>query len=186
MKEISASAGIIELDPEGLVIVWLMEPSTDIVTIVVNEHKLLTVNPNPTANQNHLAKYSICQNCFNQVLGEVQKMFQGWSRIDRTMATRLIGIHNQDPQTLYIQFTLGQRYFIYERCLTQNREIVSEELFGRKHSFRQRGLNSEDELYLISNLRFIPKTRKAINAYPQTTHTNLTHLRSQLHLPCSC
>lgn len=186
MKEISAPTGIIELEPEGLVIAAQLEPTTDIITIMVYEQERFLVNPNTYANQDQLAKFSICRNCYDQTLAEIKEMFEGWSRIDRTVATKLIGIHNQDPQTLYIQFALGQRYFFYERCLPRNREIVSEELFGRKHAYRLRGLNNEDELYLISNLRFIPKTRKAISAYPQPSHTNLTQSRSHLYLPCSC
>ena len=185
MKRISIPASIIELGSENLVIVSQLEPSTDVILITVYEREHFFVNPNPSVNREQLAQFSICLGCFTQTVVEVQDMFAGWSKIDKTQLTKLIGIHNQDPNTLYIQFSLGQRYFVYERCLGLNREMVHEELFGKKHNFRQRALSSDDEQYLISKLRFMPKTKKAISFYPQAC-SHLSHSRGLLALPCSC
>jgi len=186
LEAISVPASIIELCPEELVIVSQSEPATNVITIMVYERERFFVDPNPTVNREIIAQYSICLGCFTQTIAEVRDMFVGWSKIDKTQPTKLIGIHNQDPSTLYIQFALDERYFVYERCLGLNREMVNEELFGKKHNFRQRALSSDDEQYLITRLRFMPKTRKAINSYPHKARSSFTHTRSPLSLPCSC
>jgi hypothetical protein len=186
LDEISVPASIIELRPEDLVIVSQLEPTTNVIRIMVYEREHFLVIPNPSANQELIAQFSICLSCFTQTVAEILDMYTGWSKIDKTQPTKLIGIHNQDPNTLYIQFSLDQRYFVYERCLGLNREMVNEELFGKKHNFRQRALCSDDEQYLISKLRFMPKTKKAISFYPQKASIRLAHTRSLLSLPCFC
>lgn len=164
MEEIHAN--IIELVPEYLVIVSQLEPAINVIAIKVYEREHFFVNPNPLVNGEQIAQYSICPGCFNQTITEIRDIYAGWSKIDKTKPTKLIGIHNQDPKTLYIQFSLGERYFTYKRSLALNREVVYEELFGKKHNCRQRALSSDDEQYLISKLRFMPKTKKAISFYP--------------------
>ncbi|MDP4127415.1 MAG: hypothetical protein Q8912_10770 [Bacillota bacterium] len=183
MKESSERTCIVELHPEELVIVSRLEPNKLVTTIKVYERKHFFINPNPLVNQVQIEEYLICPSCFSQAINDITEMYTGWSKIDTTLPTKLIGIHNQDRNTLYIQFSLGQRYFIYERCLKQRKETVSEELFGKKHNFRLRALSHEDERFLISKLRFTPKVKKAISFYPLKNHYALTR-RHQL-LPYS-
>ena len=178
MEEIHAS--VIELVPEYLVIVSQLEPALNVIKIKVYEREHFFVNPNPLVNEEQMALYSICPSCFNQTITEIRDIYAGWSKIDKTQPTKLIGIHNQDPKTLYIQFSLSERYFTYKRCLLLNNEGVSEELFGKKHDCRQRALSREDEQYLISTLRFMPKTKKAISYYPYKVPFGHTYIRRRL------
>lgn len=178
LEEINTS--IIELVPEYLVIVSQLEPALNAITIKVYDREHFFVNPNPLVNENQLRQYSICPSCYNQTVSEIRDMYAGWSKIDRTQPTKLIGIHNQDPKNLYIQFSLGERYFIYERSLGLHREVVHEELFGKKHNCRQRALSSDDEQYLIAKLRFLPKTKKAISFYPFKATPGHTYIRRRL------
>lgn len=79
--------------------------------------------------------------------------------------TKLIGIHNQDPMTLFVQFSVGERYYIYERdCVTKS-ESVKEENFGVNKYYRQ-DLNSVDEKILLGMIMFYPKIKRAISDYP--------------------
>ncbi|WP_139024219.1 hypothetical protein [Desulfosporosinus sp. OT] len=178
MEEINTS--IVELVPEYLVIVSQLEPTLNIIRIKVYDRELFFVNPNPLVNENQLGQYSICPSCYNQTVSEIRDMYAGWSKIDRTQPMKLIGIHNQDPKNLYIQFSLGERCFIYERSLELHREVVYEELFGKKHNHRQRALSSDDEKYLVSKLRFLPKTKKAISFYPFKATSGHTYIRRHL------
>lgn len=186
MKELSerTETETVELEPEDLVIVSQLEPATFVIKIKVYEQKYFTLNPDPLVNHNQIAQYSICPCCFTQAVTDIRDMYAGWSKINKTMPAKLIGIHNQDHNTLYIQFSLGQRYFIYERCPKLHKETVHEELFGKKHNVRLRGLSHEDEKYLISKLRFMPQAKKAISFYPQKTYFALTRVHHSL--PYSC
>lgn len=79
--------------------------------------------------------------------------------------TQLIGIHNQDPLTLYIQFSVGDKYYIYERdCVTKS-ESIKEEIFGDKVYTRQ-SLNHGTEQLLMGKIIFYPKIKRVIRAYP--------------------
>ena len=142
MEEIHTS--IIELVPEYLVIVSQLEPAINVIKIKVYDREHFFVNPNPLVNEEQIVQYTICPSCFNQTVSEIREMYAGWSKIDKTKPTKVIGIHNQNPQTLYIQFSIGDRYFTYKRCLVLNREVVYEELFGKKNNCRQRAVSSED------------------------------------------
>lgn len=166
MAEMLVSDSVMELKQENLVIVGQLE-RTNVMKIKVYEREHFFDNPDPSDNRVQIAQYSICPSCYTQAVAEIRDMYLGWSKININQPTKLIGIHNQDPDTLYIQFALGERYFIYERSLALNREMIQEELFGKKHNCRQRALCSEDEQYLISLLRFMPKTKKAISFYNQ-------------------
>lgn len=170
MEEIFSPNSIIDLGPVDLVIVSQLDSTPDVIKLKVYERESFFTNPNPATNQEQIAEYSIGSNYFTQAVAEIRDLYAGWSKIDKTKLTKLIGIHNQNPKTLHIQFSLGERYFIYKRCLLLNKETVYEELFGKKHNLRQRALNSEDEKFLISLLRFMPKTKKAISFYPQKGH----------------
>lgn len=181
MEEIHAS--IIELVPEYLVIVSQLEPTINVIKIKVYDRDHFFINPNPLVNEDEIVQYSICLGCFNQTVNEIREMYAGWSKIDKTQPTKLIGIHNQNPKTLYIQFSIGERYFTYKRSLVLNREVIYEELFGKKHNCRQRAVSSEDEQYLISKLRFMPKSKKAISYYPYKVPTRYPyHNRRSLDL----
>jgi len=168
---------IIELVPEYLLIAWQLELTTNVIQIKVYDQEHFFHNPNPLTNKHQIDQYSICLSCFDQTITEIRDIYTGWSRIDKTQPLKLIGIHNQDPRTLYIQFSLGERYFTYKRSLALNREVVYEELFGKKHNYRQRALTSEDEQYFISTLRFMPKTRKAIGFYSYKVPSGHRYIR---------
>ena len=178
MEEIQAN--IIELVPEYLVIASQSEPTINSIKIKVYEREHFFVNPNPLDNEEQIAQFSICPGNFDQTVTEIRDMYAGWSKIDKTQSTKLIGIHNQDPKTLYIQFSLGERYFTYKRCLILNSEVVYEELYGKKNSCKQRALSSDDEQYLISKLRFMPKTKKAISFYPYKGPSEHIYARRRL------
>lgn len=168
MKVISLPTSI-RLEPEDLVLVSQLTPA-NLIMIKVYEWDHFFLNPDPLVNQEHVAQYTICPECFNKAIAEIQGMYAGWSKINKEQPIKLIGIHNQDPKSLFIQFSLGQRYFVYQRLITIRRETVFEELFGKKDNFRLRPLCSDDEQYLISNLKFMPKAKKAISFYPYNSH----------------
>jgi len=170
LEEIFSPNSVIDLGPADLVIVPQLDSVPDVMKLKVYEREHFFVNPDPAVNQEQIAEYSICSSCFSQAVTEIRDLYAGWSKIDRTEPTKLIGIHNQNPSILYIQFSLGERYFIYKRCLTLNREMIFEELFGKKHNLSRRPLSSEDEQYLISKLRFMPKTKNAISYYARQAH----------------
>lgn len=180
MKELSEHTSILELEPEGLVIVAQFKPSHRVVTIKIYERNDFFQNPKPQENQAQITEYSICPSCFTEAISDIRDMYTGWSKINSKLPTKLIGIHNQDHNTLYIQFCLGQRYFIYERSLKFYKETVLEELFGKKHHLRLRAISHEDEQYLISMLRFMPKTKKAIAFYPFKTRYYLNRKHRSL------
>ncbi|TGE33541.1 hypothetical protein [Desulfosporosinus sp. Sb-LF] len=173
-----------ELGPEDLVIVSQLEPDTFLIKVKVYEQKDFILNPNPLENDNQMAEYSICPGCLTEAVADIRDMYTGWSKINKSSPIQIIGIHNQDHNILFIQFCLGQRYFIYERCPKLHKETVYEELFGQKHNLRLRGLGREDEQYLITNLRFMPKAKRAISFYPYKTQYILT--RKHHSLPHSC
>ncbi len=166
MNMMASTVSILELVSEGLVIASQLEPATYAITVKVYERDHFFNNPDPSVNLAQIDSYSICPNSLNQTVAEIRAMYEGWCKIDKTQPTELIGIHNQEQSILYIQFSLGQRYFIYTRCLVINSEMVKEELFATKHNFRHRALSHVDEQYLISKIRFMPKTKKAISSYP--------------------
>lgn len=74
--------------------------------------------------------------------------------------TQLIGIHNQDPLTLYIQFSVGDKYYIYERdCVTKS-ESIKEEIFGHKVYTRQ-SLNHGTEQSIAGKNHLLPQNKKS-------------------------
>lgn len=156
---------IIDLGPVELVIVPQLDSASDIIKLKVYEREHFFPNPNPVINQSQIAEYSVYPNKLSDAVTEIKDLYGGWSKIDKSYLTKVIGIHNQNPRILYIQFSHGERYFIYKRCLSANREMVFEELFGRQHGLNRRPLSSEDEQYLIAKLRFMPKTKNAISFY---------------------
>ena len=180
MDKIASTVSILELAFEDLVIATQLIPSTYGITIKVYERGCFFDNPNPSVNQEQIDQYSIYPGSFMQTIVEIRAMYEGWSRINKIEPIQLIGIHNQNPLILYIQFSLDQRYFIYKRCLATKSEIVNEELFGIKDKFRLRGLNHEDELYLISKLRFMPKTKKVFSFY--SLKPSYSFIRTKRHL----
>lgn len=182
LDKIASTVSILELVPEDLVLATQLEPAAQVIAIKVYEREHFFANPNPSENLAEIDHFSICPGTLDQTVAEVRDLYKGWSTIDRTQPTELIGIHNQDPSILYIQFSLAQRYFIYQRCLTINHEMVHEELFGRKHQFRLRALSHEDEQDLISKLRFIPKTKKAISFYSFKKSYGFTHAKRHLSI----
>lgn len=181
MEEIFSPNSIIDLGPVDLVIVPQLDSTPDVIMLKLYERDHFFANPNSATNQNQIAEYSIFPSYFIQAVAELRDLYAGWSKIDKTESTKLIGIHNQNPNTLYIQFSLGERYFTYKRCLTLNRDLVYEELFGKKHTLRHRSLSSEDEQYLISKLRFMPKSKKAISFYPYKAQTRARRHYSLSH-----
>jgi len=180
LDNIASTTSILNLGPEDLLIAWHVEPDASAIIIKIYERKRFFDNPDPSVNQEQIDQYSICPGILSEALAEIKAHYKGWSRINKAQPTELIGIHNQDRSILYIQFSIDQRYFIYKRCLTINKEMVHEELFGRKHNFRQRALNHEDEQYLISMLRFMPKTKKSISFYPMKTAHGFTKAKRRL------
>lgn len=156
---------IIALDPVDLVIVPQLNSDPDVIRLKLYERDHYFLNPNPEVNGDQIAEYSIGSSYFSQGISELRDLYEGWSRIDKAEPVRLIGIHNQNPKILYIQFSLGDRYFMYKRCLVSNKEMVYEELFGKKPRLRWRSLNKEDEQYIMAKLRFMPKTKNAISFY---------------------
>lgn len=180
LEEIFVPNNIVDLGPADLVIAPQFDSIADVIKLKVYEREHFFQNPNPADNQTQIAQYSICPSCFNQAIADIQGLYTGWSKINRTQSIKVIGIHNQDPNTLLIQFSHGERYFIYHRCPRIKIEMVSEELFGKKHYLRQRSLSSNDEQYLISLLKFMPKTKKAISFYPHRTYHRLTRVRKHL------
>jgi len=171
LEEIFSPKSIIDLGPIDLVIVPQLDSNQHVIKLKIYEREHFFSNPNPATNKEQIAMYSICSSCLTQAIAEISDLYAGWSKIDKNEPTKLIGIHNQNPNILYIQFSLGERYFIYKRCLLSNREMVFEELFGKKHNLSRRPLSLEDEQYLISKLRFMPKTKNAINSYARRAHT---------------
>ena len=165
MEEIFLPNNVIDLGPVNLVIVPHSAFAPEVIKLKVYEREHFFVNPDPAVNQDQIAEYSICSSCFTQAVAEIRDLYEGWSKIDKTEPTKLIAIHNQNPNILYIQFSHGERYFIYKRCLTINKDMVYEELFGRKHNLSRRSLSSEDEQYFISMLRFMPKAKNALSFY---------------------
>ena len=182
MDKIASTASILELVPEDLVIATQLEPATYLMTIKVYEREHFFSNPIPSDNREQIDQYSIFPGKLTQTVAEIRDLYGGWSKIDKTQPMELIGIHNQDPSILYIQFSLDQRYFIYKRCLAINSEMVNEELYGRKHNFRLRALCHEDEQHLISKLRFMPKTKKAISFYSFKKSYGFTNAKRHLSL----
>jgi hypothetical protein len=180
MDKIASTANILELVPEELLIATHLEPDTYVLTIKVYERKRFFDNPDTTVNQEQIDQYSIFPGRLSQAVTEIRDLYKGWAKIDRAQPTELIGIHNQNPSILYIQFSIDQRYFIYKRCLAINREMVNEELFGKKHNSRLRALSHEDEQFLISKLRFMPKTKKAISFYSFKKSYGFTHAKRHL------
>ena len=78
---------------------------------------------------------------------------------------RIIGIHNQDPLALFVQFSVGERYYIYERdCVTKS-ESVKEELFEEKN-FGRKDLDLKDEQILLGKIMFNPKIKRVTKYYP--------------------
>jgi len=182
LNEIFVSDRIFDLGPVNLVIVSRLDNTSNVIKLKVYEREHYFRNLSPTDNLTHIAQYSICPSCFTQAVHEIQELYAGWSKIDKTQSLQIIGIHNQDPKILLIQFSHGERYFIYQRCPKANIEMVREELFGKKHHLRQRSLCYDDEQYLISLLRFMPKTKKAISFYPHKPSSRLTRARKHLSL----
>jgi len=180
LNKIVSTATILELVPEDLVIVSQFEPASCVMAIKVYERDCFFENPDPSLNQAQIDQYSICPSNLSQAISEISNLYKGWAKINKTKPPELIGIHNQALSILYIQFAIDQRYFIYQRCLTINREMVYEELFGRKHNFHLRALCHEDEQYLISKLRFMPKTKKAISFYSFKKSYGITHAKRYL------
>lgn len=78
---------------------------------------------------------------------------------------QIIGIHNQDPLALFVQFSIGEHYYIYERDRLTKSESVKEELFGEK-VYGRKDLNRRDEQTLLGKILFIPKIKKVIKDYP--------------------
>lgn len=182
MEEILVPNRIIDLGHADLVLVSQLDSISQVIILRVYEREYFFENPNPADNEAHIAQYSICPSCFAQAVDEIQGLYAGWSKLDKTQSMKIIGIHNQDPNLLLIQFSYGERYFIYERCPKANTEVVFEELFGKKHYLRQRSISSDDEQYLISLLRFMPKTKKAISFYPHKISSRFRHIRKHLSL----
>jgi len=182
LDKIASTASILELGPENLIIATQLEPATYVITSKVYEREHFFENPNPSVNRDQIDQFIIYPSRLIQTVAEIRNMYKGWSKIDLAQPAELIGIHNQDPSILYIQFSLDLRYFIYTRCLTINSEMVKEELFGRKHNFRLRALSHEDEQYLISKLRFMPKTKKTFSFYPLKKSYSFTHTKRHLSL----
>jgi len=78
---------------------------------------------------------------------------------------QIIGIHNQDPLALFVQFSVGDRYFIYERDCLKKSESVQEELFEKK-AYNRQILNDRDEQILLGKIIFNPKIKRVIKDYP--------------------
>ncbi len=77
---------------------------------------------------------------------------------------QIIGIHNQDPLALFVQFSVGERYYIYERdCVTKS-ESVKEELF--EENFSRQDLDPKDEQLLLGKIMFNPKIKRVSKDYP--------------------
>ncbi|MDA8226177.1 MAG: hypothetical protein M0T74_00460 [Desulfitobacterium hafniense] len=77
----------------------------------------------------------------------------------------IIGIHNEDPRVLYIQFSVGDRYFIYQRNTATKDEHVQELFHGTKDY--KRPMSTQDERLLIGALKFMPLIRKKMAKYAQ-------------------
>ena len=169
---------LIILEAEQLLIIPEQE-TEGLVRIKVYEWDHFFYNPDPAVNDSQIAQYSVLAETLDCTLENLKEMYAGWSRINKDASLKLVGIHNQDPQVLFIQFALGERYFIYQRETALSRETVREELFGKKEAFRLRALNPSDEQYLISNLKFIPKAKNAISFYPQSSRKHLSELYGQ-------
>jgi len=78
---------------------------------------------------------------------------------------QIIGIHNQDPLILYVQFSVDERYYIYGRDRVTRSESVQEELFG-KEVYNRIVLDHTEEQILFGKIMFHPKIKKAIQDYP--------------------
>ncbi|KUO62600.1 MAG: hypothetical protein APF84_02305 [Gracilibacter sp. BRH_c7a] len=79
--------------------------------------------------------------------------------------SQIIGIHNQDPLALFIQFSVGERYYIYERDCVTRFESVKEELYEKKRYGRV-DLDLKDEQVLLGKIMFNPKIKKVMKDYP--------------------
>jgi len=134
LQEIFSPKSIIDLGPADLVIAPQLESVADVIKLKVYEREHYFLNPNSIFNEGQLAEYLTCSSCFSQAVAEIRELYEGWSKIDKTEPAKVIGIHNQNPKILYIQFSHGKRYFIYKRCLTFNRDMGFEELFGKNRS----------------------------------------------------
>jgi len=73
--------------------------------------------------------------------------------------SQIIGIHNQDPLALFIQFSVGER-----DCVTRF-ESVKEELYEKKRYGRV-DLDLKDEQVLLGKIMFNPKIKKVMKDYP--------------------
>lgn len=76
---------------------------------------------------------------------------------------KIIGIHNEHPATLYIQFSMGERYYIYELSKFRKSEEIREQCFD--NSYSELSIDLQDKEYLIGKLKFFPKTKRVINEY---------------------
>ena len=78
---------------------------------------------------------------------------------------QLIGIHNQDPLTLFVQFSVGEHYYIYERDCVSKSESVKEEHFEKSTYYRE-VLDKLNEKTLLGKIMFSPKIKRVIKDYP--------------------
>lgn len=83
--------------------------------------------------------------------------------MDYTEPFKLIGIHNEDPANLYVQFSLGDRYFMYEFNKFTKSEHIHEQCYDSTYS--ELKIEPQDEEYLMGKLTFFPKTKHIINEY---------------------
>jgi hypothetical protein len=83
--------------------------------------------------------------------------------VDNTESFKLIGIHNQHPAKLFVQFSLGDRYFMYEFNRCDKIELIREQCF--ETIYAERRIDPQEEDYLIGKLKFFPKTKRVINEY---------------------
>lgn len=83
--------------------------------------------------------------------------------MENTEPFKLIGIHNQHPTILFVQFSLGDRYFIYELNRFLKSEQICEQCFTERYS--EVRIDPRDEEYLIAKLKFFPKTKRIISEY---------------------
>lgn len=70
----------------------------------------------------------------------------------------VIGIHNQDPLALYVQFSVDEHYYIYERDCVSISEYVKEELFEEKN-YGRKDLHHLDEQILLGKICLTQKLR---------------------------
>ena len=77
---------------------------------------------------------------------------------------KIIGIHNQDPLALFVQFSVDEHYYIYERDCRSKSESVKEELFG--DTYNRQHVEPIDEKILLGKIMFNPKIKRVIRDYP--------------------